>query len=212
MVAIAIMTIVHLSSQAKGAHPDHRRRPIVRDQCVRLRRDGREGSAVLPAAAQQTRKLSATLNDYFIARCCCTTDTYKLHFLVSHCDSAAHRSLTFLSSASCALHRSQVSTRLFLSNLKIFFASSTSPQIYVTDMTVIHTPLNGCVNYSSTREHAASLVGVQLVVSSDDGHIVTWNANSLRAKSEELYRKRHTEKKAPTNAEILLDAEWQENR
>ena len=51
-----------------------------------------------------------------------------------------------------------------------------------------------------------------MAVTSDDGYIMTWNGNFLRHKSEELYRKRYSERKAPTNAEMLLDAEWQELR
>ena len=34
---------------------------------------------------------------------------------------------------------------------------------------------------------SGSLVGAQLVVTSDDGYVVTWNGNSLRQQSEEMY-------------------------
>ena len=59
---------------------------------------------------------------------------------------------------------------------------------------------------------SGSLVGAQLVVTSDDGYVVTWNGNSLRQQSEEMYRRRHSERRTRTNAEILLDTEWQESR
>ena len=47
---------------------------------------------------------------------------------------------------------------------------------------------------------------------SDDGYIISWDGNSLRGNSENLYRKRFTERKARTKAEILLDDEWKERR
>lgn len=73
-------------------------------------------------------------------------------------------------------------------------------------------PILGCINYTSTREHVHTFVGTQLIVSTDDGTVITWNGNQLRNKSEDFYRKTHMEKRTPTRAELLLDAEWLENR
>ena len=55
-------------------------------------------------------------------------------------------------------------------------------------------------------------MGLQIAVTSDDGYIVTWDGNKLRHRSEKMYRKRHSERRTRSNAEILLDAECQESR
>ena len=55
-------------------------------------------------------------------------------------------------------------------------------------------------------------MGLQIAVTSDDGYIVTWDGNKLRHRSEKMYRKRHSERRTRSNAEIFLDAECQESR
>ena len=47
------------------------------------------------------------------------------------------------------------------------------------------------MNYSSTHAIKADMVGTQVVVCTDDGHVVTWGANDIRIDSEVQYRRTH---------------------
>jgi hypothetical protein len=68
--------------------------------------------------------------------------------------------------------------------------------LYVSDLAMLRLPKgdrggggnSGCVNYPVTKPVTPDLVGLQLFASSDDGRMVSWNANELRRKSEEDYR------------------------
>ena len=55
-------------------------------------------------------------------------------------------------------------------------------------------------------------MGTQLFVCSDDGFIISWDANALRGDGESMYRKIFSERRSRTKAEILLDDEWREKR
>jgi hypothetical protein len=50
------------------------------------------------------------------------------------------------------------------------------------------------------------------MVSTDDGYVVSWTANSLRVKAESAYRKTHEETKVPSSAESKLDDDWERGR
>jgi hypothetical protein len=50
------------------------------------------------------------------------------------------------------------------------------------------------------------------MVSTDDGYVVSWTANSLRAKAESAYRKTHSETKAHSSAESKPDEDWERER
>lgn len=50
------------------------------------------------------------------------------------------------------------------------------------------------------------------MVSTDDGYVVSWTANSLRAKAESAYRKTHSETKVHSSAESKPDEDWERER
>ena len=59
---------------------------------------------------------------------------------------------------------------------------------------------------------SASFVGLQLMASTDDGYVVSWTANTLRAKGESAYRRTHAQMKALSNAESKFNDEWGRGR
>ena len=62
-------------------------------------------------------------------------------------------------------------------------------EIYVTDLVILRLPVAGCVNYSVTHAISQEMVGTQIVASTDDGHVVSWDGNGLRQRSEAHYRR-----------------------
>jgi hypothetical protein len=81
-----------------------------------------------------------------------------------------------------------------LSSVESYICTPDHIYIYIYIHTYIYMYI-GCVNYTSTREHVQTFVGTQLIVSTDDGSIITWNGNQLRSVSEDMYRRTHGEKR-----------------
>ena len=50
------------------------------------------------------------------------------------------------------------------------------------------------------------------MVSTDDGYVVSWTANSLRAKAESAYRNTHSETKVHSSAVSKPDEDWERER
>ena len=69
--------------------------------------------------------------------------------------------------------------------------------LYVTNLVVLRLPMSekrgssvfsGCVNYAITQPVSPQNVGTQIFITTDDGSVMSWNANHLRKQCEKNYR------------------------
>ena len=72
--------------------------------------------------------------------------------------------------------------------------------LYVTNLVVLRLPVSekrgssvfsGCVNYAITQPVSPQNVGTQIFITTDDGSVMSWNANHLRRQCERNYRMTH---------------------